>query len=373
MQTFPYAHSPLPGWREAVQASLTNLGPNPGQGASLGFLYATEHHAQHLEDILAACKQATGIQHWVGSVGVGIAATDREYLEEPGLAMMLAAFPEQEFRVLPPLHNLSDILALGETPEVNGQPAYFGIVHGDPSNPLMGELIEHLAARTSTGFLVGGLTSARGHPAQIADQAVQGGLSGVLLGEGVALSTRLTQGVSPLGPRHVVTRGERNVVMALDGRPALDVLRDDIGDTLFSQLERLGGYLFAGLPTQDTDTGDYLVRPIVGIDLESKYIAIGDYVEPGQPLMFCRRDSSSAVEDMQRMLDSLKATLPGPIRGALYFSCLGRGSSMFGEGSAELKLISASLGLIPLVGFYANGEISRDRLYGYTGVLTVFT
>ena len=57
----------------------------------------------------------------------------------------------------------------------------------------------------------------------------------------------------------------------------------------------------------------------------------------------------------------------------LYFSCLGRGASLFGETSEELRMISRSLGDIPLVGFSANGEISRDRLYGYTGVLTVFT
>jgi hypothetical protein len=25
-----------------------------------------------------------------------------------------------------------------------------------------------------------------------------------------------------------------------------------------------------------------------------------------------------------------------------------------------------------LIGFFANGEISRDRLYGHTGVLTLF-
>lgn len=372
MQTFSHAHSPLPGWRDALKACLAALGPVPGD-ARLGFLYATDHHAAHLTDILAECKAATGIDHWVGSVGMGIAATDREYLDEPGLALMLTDLPETQFRILPPLHNLADILKLDEELKVDGEPAYFGIVHGDPGNPLMGELIEHLAARTGTGFLVGGLTSARDHPAQIADEVVGGGLSGVLLGSGVALATRLTQGVSPLGPRHMVTRGERNIVMALDGRPPLDVLREDIGETLFSQLERLGGYLFAGLPTQDTDTGDYLARNIVGIDPQSGYLAIGDYVEPGQSLMFCRRDSSSATEDMQRMLDGLKAALPGPIRGALYFSCLGRGSNMFGEGSAELKLISASLGAIPLVGFYASGEISRDRLYGYTGVLTVFT
>lgn len=372
MHPFPFAHSALPDWREALDECLAALGASAGD-ARLGFLYATDRHAAHLPELLRACKEATGVAQWVGSLGVGIAATDREYLDEPGLAVMLTDLPETDFRVLPPLHNLADVLRLGDAPEVDGRPAYFGIVHGDPGNPLLGELIEHLAARTSTGFLVGGLSSAREHPAQIADLVVRGGLSGVLLSDRVALSTRLTQGVSPLGPRHVVTRGERNVVMALDGKPALEVLREDIGETLYGQLERLGGYLFAGLPTQDTDTGDYLARPIVGIDPQNGYVAIGDYVEAGQPLMYCRRDSSSATEDMRRMLDSLKAGLPGPIRGALYFSCLGRGSNMFGEGSAELKLISASLGPIPLVGFYASGEIYRDHLYGYTGVLTVFS
>jgi small ligand-binding sensory domain FIST len=32
-----------------------------------------------------------------------------------------------------------------------------------------------------------------------------------------------------------------------------------------------------------------------------------------------------------------------------------------------------ALGEVPLVGFFAGGEIARDHLYGYTGVLTVFT
>jgi small ligand-binding sensory domain FIST len=30
------------------------------------------------------------------------------------------------------------------------------------------------------------------------------------------------------------------------------------------------------------------------------------------------------------------------------------------------------LGDVPLVGFYAAGEIARHHLYGYTGVLTAF-
>jgi small ligand-binding sensory domain FIST len=42
------------------------------------------------------------------------------------------------------------------------------------------------------------------------------------------------------------------------------------------------------------------------------------------------------------------------------------------QPGAELAQVRQALGDIPLVGFFCNGEISRDRLYGYTGVLTLF-
>jgi small ligand-binding sensory domain FIST len=73
------------------------------------------------------------------------------------------------------------------------------------------------------------------------------------------------------------------------------------------------------------------------------------------------------------MLDDLAARAAGrPIRGALYHTCVARGVHMFGPDSAELRMIEAALGPIPLAGFFTNGEIYRDRLYAYTGVLTLF-
>jgi len=60
------------------------------------------------------------------------------------------------------------------------------------------------------------------------------------------------------------------------------------------------------------------------------------------------------------------------IRGAVYISCNGRGGPHFGAPSAELKIVQRALGDVPLVGFFAAGEIARRHLYGYTGVLTVF-
>ena len=46
---------------------------------------------------------------------------------------------------------------------------------------------------------------------------------------------------------------------------------------------------------------------------------------------------------------------------------------MFGDSGVETGLIRETLGDFPLIGFFANGEICRDRLYGHTGVLTLFT
>ena len=52
-------------------------------------------------------------------------------------------------------------------------------------------------------------------------------------------------------------------IIPLDGRPALDVLKEDVGEKLARDMPRLGATVFAGLPVAGTDTGDYLVRNLV--------------------------------------------------------------------------------------------------------------
>jgi small ligand-binding sensory domain FIST len=49
-----------------------------------------------------------------------------------------------------------------------------------------------------------------------------------------------------------------------------------------------------------------------------------------------------------------------------------RGANLFGPESEELGLVRQALGDIPLVGFFASGEISNNRLHEYTGVLALF-
>jgi small ligand-binding sensory domain FIST len=49
-----------------------------------------------------------------------------------------------------------------------------------------------------------------------------------------------------------------------------------------------------------------------------------------------------------------------------------RGGALFGAAGEELETIRHHLGDVPLVGMYGSGEIARDRIYGYTGVLSLF-
>jgi small ligand-binding sensory domain FIST len=251
---------------------------------------------------------------------------------------------------------------------------HFGIVHGDPRNSHIAQIIHSLSAELDPGFFVGGLTSAGDdeYLQQLAGQVCEDGLSGVLLSARVPVISGLTQGCSPLASRHTITRAEGNIVAEIDGRPALDVFKEDIGAVLAKDLSRIAGYIFAGLPVPGSDTGDYLVRNLIGIDPGEKLLAIGDNLEDDVPIMFCRRDADTAREDMLRMLADLKKRARGRIRGGVYYTCLGRGRNQFGTDSEELKMIREQLGEFPLVGFFANGEISHNRLYGYTGVLTLF-
>jgi small ligand-binding sensory domain FIST len=313
-------------------------------------------------------KDLTGIQDWVGTVGIGILATGVEYLGEPALAVMIADLPSHSYRIFSGKRRAP---LPGERTPAGAAAAQFGVVHGDPQTPDMADLVADMATRVESGYLVGGLSSAGGETVQVANDVLAGGLSGVVLASDVPVATRHTQGCTPLPARHVITECEDNIVVTLDGRPALDVFREDVGEILARDLRRAAEFMHVGFPIKGSDTGDYVVRNLVGIDPKNKLMAVGEVLEPGVALVFCKRDAQTAREDLARILAELRREIPAP-RGALYFSCVGRGEHMFGRRGAEQEMIKDAIGAIPLVGFFCNGEISHDRLYGYTGVLTLF-
>lgn len=368
---FRLAHTTGAEPGELVRRCLAQLGPLP-EDANLGFVYASDALARELDALLRLLKQGTGVQTWVGSVGMAISVSGHEYYDQPAVAVMVGSLPPEDMRLIPSLTAGSEAFCAEHRAWLNTGRPHFGIVHADPSNPASPLLLERLARGTGA-FLVGGVTSSQSENLQVAGGIAQGGISGVLFNDRVQVLTGHTQGCTPIGPKHRITHAVRNILVELDGRPALDVFKEDIGEVLAKDLGRVAGYIFAGLPIPGSDTGDYMVRNLLGIDAGQKLLAIGEHLTRQGEIMFCRRDGNTAREDMLRMLRQLKARAGDrPIRAGLYYSCLGRGRYQFGEDSEELKLIAAELGEFPLVGFFANGEIFHGRLYGYTGVLTLF-
>lgn len=404
MPAFLVGHATHPDWRGALALAAAQV--EAGRAAheasaegplSLGLVYLTDHYAAHAEALLAELRRRWPGVAWVGSVGVGVAASGVEYFDEPALALMLAALPAGRFEVFSGARRLSRL-----------QP-FSALVHADPGTPELAELIAEMSDRTTSGYLFGGLASSRGAAVHIADGVWQGGLSGVAFAQEVPLISRVTQGCQPLGPVRTVTACERNIAVELDGQGALKCLLTDLGieslDDPRQVLPRLRQTLVGLTDEHDAALAqrggagrlpgqfgmDTRVRHLIGLDPARGAVAVADVLRPGMKLAFCERDTAAARRDLVRICSEIRDEVesqPEPayagaaaqpasaaqrIRGAVYVSCAGRGGPHFGGPSAELKIVQHALGDVPLVGFFAGGEIARHHLYGYTGVLTVFT
>ncbi|MEW6647595.1 MAG: FIST N-terminal domain-containing protein [Pseudomonadota bacterium] len=373
MQQFLLAHAAGADGTTLLERCLQQLGSVPPE-ATLGFVYASDTLAAELPQIVQRLQAVLPRVQWVGTLGMAVCASGEEYYDGPALVLLLGDVPVEQFRLLPSALQAEAVLP----PELHAwaeQQGYcFALLHGDPTNTATPRLVEAVGAALPAAFVNGGLTSSNSmHHQVVGDAVISGGVSGVLFGPAVAVVTDHTQGCTPLGRPHAITEAEGNIAIRLDHRPALEVMKEEIGEVLARDLQRIAGYIFVGLPIAHSDTGDYLVRHLMGLDTRNGLIAVGDYLDGHERLMFCRRDGNTAREDMRQMLERIKARVAGrTIRGGIYVTCLGRGRNQFGDDAEELRLIGAVLGEFPLAGFFANGELYNGRLYGYTGVLTLF-
>lgn len=398
--------------------------PAYAQAPALGLLYITDHYAaqaQELLDYLSA--ELPEITDWSGTVGVGVCAGNAEYFDEPALALMLLDLPCDQYRVF------SGVAPLPRA-GASGFVARTALVHADGSTPDVAGLIAEMAERTTSGYVFGGISASRGASVQFAvggsgnlagqgaaGGVFAGGLSGVAFSADVPLLSRVTQGCQPVGATYHITAAQDNVVLQLDGQPALEVLLDTLKVSLDGDPQEavqrvrhtLAGLMDADGVSQAGRTGhfgtDTRVRHIIGLDGARHGVALADHVEPGMRLAFCQRNAAAARADLVRICAEIREELepqelepvPQPARadadmapvygalgavqqprpgrhiaGAIYVSCSGRGGPHFGAPGAELQIVRHALGDVPLVGFFAGGEIAHQHLYGYTGVLTVF-
>ncbi|HEY8360416.1 MAG TPA: FIST N-terminal domain-containing protein, partial [Ramlibacter sp.] len=163
MKLFPFGHATHPQWQMAaglvlaqVRAQMTLHGY--ATTPTLGLVYITDHYASAAQDILDhLAAELRFVTEWSGTVGIGIASSNVEYFDEPALAVMLCALPSDQYRVFS-----------GVAPLPASFTPHTALVHADANTPDVAELIAEMSARTTTGYLFGGLASSRGEVVQFA-------------------------------------------------------------------------------------------------------------------------------------------------------------------------------------------------------------
>ncbi|MGM0553854.1 MAG: FIST signal transduction protein [Pseudomonadota bacterium] len=376
MTTRPFRSSAVRGSEPGalVEALVADLGEQPAHTdeVRVGFIYLSDSLARNARLLLERLRERLAIDHLVGGMGMALIGPQHEYYEEPAVTLMVGEFPTGSVQVIRRPVRTFDELERELDGFLDPQTPGRLILNADPRMEDIEGLLDTIATRTAW-FATGGVNSGEVGAVQIADGVAASGMTGLALREEIGLAARHTQGCTPLPGQHELTETWRNIIVRLDGQQALPAFKGIIGDVLSRDLERALGYILVGFPIPGSDTGDYRVRNIMGIDLDQQVLAVGEMLEQGSQILFVRRDGQAAIEDLERMLDQIRTQAPNGIRGAVYVSCVGRGRHQFAHEGAELGIVQKHLGDIPLVGFFANGEIFANRLYGYTGVLTLFT
>lgn len=182
----------------------------------------------------------------------------------------------------------------------------------------------------------------------------------ISLGNGIQSRAIVSQSCRPIGDPLIVTSARDDEILTLARRQAFEVLEETYEALEEHDRRHADGNVFAGLATlecvETLQSGDFVVRPIVGADLKDGRLKITTPARVGQTLQFQLRDPKIAEENLKRSLVDLKKEKGEPMAG-LVFSGRSRGVQLFGEESRDTSSIAQHLGVFPMGGVFTNGEL----------------
>lgn len=416
MPFFPCAHAGHPVWQHAVKQVVVQLHAQISMQkleahCHLGVVYVSEVYADHAREIVAMLSQALPqVQQWLGCAAHGVLAGDMDYGQSGAVAVMLPQVDARDCHVFS-----------GVRPWQPGQfVPHSVLVHGDAASPRLMADMPLLQAQLAGASLTGGVCDLQGHHAQwawgagepqnmpmsIGGGGVQvGGFSGIAFAGRVECVAVGMQGCKPIGASHHITKVDGDVVLELDGRPALEVFFSDVnwGDVLKQRHPNADAIWSKVQQTMIAMSapGDYAqgvciaaqarVMRVAGIDLLRQGVVVQGVPKLGDTMTACQADAQAMRTDMRRACAELwellttsavaspdAATTSVPtgrsICGAIYIRNRHRHAAVRQPSvDAELQLIRHAVGPIPLLGFTSSYEIHAGELQDMSAQLFVFT
>ena len=353
----------------------------------LALVFFTPHFSSQVEALQSGIRDFCRPRHLLGAGAAGVIGAGREIEDAPAISLTLGWLPQA--RIAPLLLHHENWNAL-----VNSEAAFreaFPIPEdtrcllllADPFSVPIGGLLDALNDYYPGLPAAGGMASAGRTPGNnvlLCDgQRATRGLAALALGGDFQTAFTLAQGCRPIGEPLSVTLAHRNVILRLENSPATEQLQQVIEGLPreMHALVRQGVFMGCAIDPhkEQYGRGDFLIRPIIGLDQRSGAIALSDYVRSGDVVQFFVRDPHTAAEDLEMLL------LPHSFRpapaGALLFTCIGRGRDLYGHPDGDVAIIRESLGAdLPLGGMFCNGEIGmvggKNYLHGHSASLVLF-
>ncbi len=374
---------------EACDRARVDLGPGP---IDLAVVFVTTSFGLDLDRLPTLLHERLAPRALLGCTGGGIIGGRREIEGSPALSLTLARLPNAQAHVV---H-----LAAADLPSEDASPrAWIDRVGVMPEQArgllLLPEPFHFPADRLLAGLdfaypgqpKIGGVASGSRHPrgnVLFAGRTCHhaGAVVAVFTGD-ITIAPVLAQGCKPIGAVGNITRAENNMLLAVDQLPALQFLQQqleglDEGDRELATTRPifLGIAMSPFTDTKKLGPGDYLIRNVLGFDPEGGALTIGEVLAPGRRVQFHVMDHHTSAFDLRRALQKQRALGDTPA-GALMFSCLGRGQSLYGEADHDSRLFFEELADAPLSGFFCNGEIGpvhdTTYLHGYTASIATFS
>lgn len=193
-------------------------------------------------------------------------------------------------------------------------------------------------------------------------------------GENVRIGHGSKGGWDIFGPERHITRSEGNVLFELDGKPALALYKEYLGE-LSSGLPATGLLFPLALHTEGQDG---LVRTILAVDESAQSLSFAGDVPQGALAQLMRANFDRLIDGAYqagRLTAPVHKTGRGPVL-AVAISCVGRRLVLRERTEEEIE---ATLDVLPAgtrqIGFYSYGEISphtsgRCDLHNQTMTLT---
>lgn len=381
-------------WKLAVDLVVADLfaGNTSDRAPDILVVFASDHWSDHFGELLADLRKRTGAAAMLGGSASGVLGDQQEHECVPALSCLALWLPGVTVDLVR-LHQES--LPLLDEPDVWHETTGVdpGEIRGiillaDPFRMDAHLLIRGLSHCYPDTPIVGGMTSGVNQQRRtwtFLDEHVydEGGVALVLSGP-VRLLPMVSQGCEPVGEAWTITRADRNTILEISNRPALDVLLDTaraLGASTDRDSLPFGDWKigFAIDEYRDSfDRGDFVIRGLLGGDMERNGIVVGGAPRVGQTVQFQMRDPAMAGVDLHQHLVDLRAALAGtpPVAGLL-FTCNGRGKKLFGQPHHDAESVRGVFRSLPLAGMFCYGEIGPGSprggsvLHGFTATLAM--